>query len=174
MGHYARISDGVVAELVDFPDGTTPADAFHPSLTFVEADADVAVGWIYDGESFAAPVEAAPTVDELKSYAAAKRFAVETGGIVVNGSEIDTSRESQSLITGAYAYSQAHPDEAITFKAKSGWVTLTSAQVAAIATAVAAHVQAAFAAEQVVDAAIDAGTITDFAGVDAADWPGGE
>lgn len=172
MGTYLRIEDGVAVEKFEF-DGDI-SQAFHASLVFVSIDGlDPApdVGWSYDGTTFTAPVEAAPTVDDLKSYAAARRFVVETGGITVSGASIDTSRESQSLITGAYAYSQAHPDEAITFKAKSGWVTLSAAQVAAIATAVAAHVQAAFAAEQAVDAAIDAGTITTLADIDAADWP---
>lgn len=112
-----------------------------------------------------------PTAAGLTAYAAARRYSVETGGITVNGASIDTTRESQSLITGAYAYSQANPEAAITFKAKSGWVTLSAEQVAGIATAVAAHVQAAFATEQAVDAAIDAGTITTTAEVDGADWP---
>jgi len=44
--------------------------------------------------------------------------------------------------------------------------------MAAIATAVGAHVQACFAAENAVQAAITAGTITTTAEIDAAAWPG--
>lgn len=117
-------------------------------------------------------VEAVLTEADLLAYAAAKRFEVETGGITVSGQTIDTSRESQSMITGAYAYSQAHPEETIRFKAASGWVTLDAATMAAIATAVGAHVQACFAAEAIVAAAIEDGTITTAAEIDAADWPG--
>lgn len=107
----------------------------------------------------------------LFAYAADKRWRVETGGITVNGVTIDTSRDSQAMITGAYAYSQAHPEGPIKFKAASGWVTLDAATMAAIATAVGAHVQASFSVEEAIDAAITAGTITSFAEIDAADWP---
>jgi len=112
-----------------------------------------------------APYEA-PAVD-LTAYAAAKRFEVETGGVTVNGATVDTSRESQAMITGAYTYSQAHPDETINFKAASGWVTLDAATLAAIATAVGSHVQSCFAAEASVAAEIAAGTITTTAEIDA-------
>ncbi len=112
-----------------------------------------------------------PTTADLLAYAADKRWQVETGGITVAGAEIDTNRDSQAMITGAYAYSQAHPEEPIKFKAASGWVTLDAATMAAIATAVGAHVQESFAVEEAVDAAIAAGTITTFEEIDAAGWP---
>lgn len=107
------------------------------------------------------------TETDLTAYAASKRFKVETGGITVSGQTIDTSRDSQSMITGAYTYSQAHPSETIKFKAVSGWVELDAATLAAIATAVGAHVQACFAKEASVDAKITAGTITTAAQIDA-------
>lgn len=113
----------------------------------------------------------APTVDDLRAYAARKRYTVETGGIVVNGASIDTDRASQSMITGAYAYAQANPDAQVMFKASSGWVQLSAAQVISIATAVGAHVQAAFTAECAVDAAISAGSVADYSGIDAWEWP---
>lgn len=75
------------------------------------------------------------------------------------------------MITGAHAYALANPEATIAFKASGGFATLSSAQVIAIATAVGAHVQACFAAEAAINAAITAGTITDFAEIDAADWP---
>lgn len=109
--------------------------------------------------------------DQLLAYAADKRGRVETGGIVVNGAAIDTSRDSQAMISGAFAYSQANPDKLIKFKAASGWTTLDAATVAAIATAVGDHVQACFAAEEEVAAAIEAGAITSIEEIDAADWP---
>ncbi|MFI5411290.1 DUF4376 domain-containing protein [Kaistia sp. UC242_56] len=108
----------------------------------------------------------------LLAWAAAKRWQVETGGLIVAGSAIDTGRESQSMITGAYSYSQANPTELIRFKAASGWVTLDAPTVAAIATAVGAHVQACFAVEEALATAIGAGTVTTIAEIDAANWPG--
>lgn len=104
----------------------------------------------------------------LAAYAAARRYAVETGGITVNGQPIKTDRESQALITGAYNLSLAVPDTTIQFKTETSFVALSADDVKAIAIAVGQHVQAAFAKEAEVAAAINAGTITDTAGVDAA------
>ncbi len=118
----------------------------------------------------AATIETAHKASLVKA-AANKRWQVETGGIMVGGALVDTSRDSQAMITGAYAYSQANPTEAINYKAASGWVTLDAATMAVIATAVGAHVQACFAVEAQVSAEIEAGTITTIAEIDAADWP---
>lgn len=120
---------------------------------------------------FPDPVAPATLQIDLTAYAANKRFAVETGGIVINGQTIDTSRESQAMITGAYAYSQANPSETIQFKAVLGWITLDASTIEAIATAVGAHVQACFALEATVAAGIANGTITTTAEIDAAGWP---
>lgn len=169
MTIYARIAAGVVAEL--FETAGDIATMFHPSLIWVEAPGTVKLGDLYDGEAFSTPVAPAPTKSDLVAYAADKRWQVETGGITVNGATIDTSRESQAMITGAYTYSQAHPSELIRFKAASGWTTLDAPTLAAIATAVGAHVQSCFAVEETVDGAIEAGTIKTIAAIDAADWP---
>lgn len=113
---------------------------------------------------------AARSKESLTAYAAAKRFEVETGGIVVAGQRIDTSRESQSMISGAYALVSAN-SAPIRFKAASGWVTLSPADVQAVAFAVGAHVQTCFAIEAELSEEIDAGTVTDVAAIDAAEWP---
>lgn len=115
--------------------------------------------------------EPEPEPLSLVDYAANKRWQVETSGIVLNGVAIDTSRDSQAMITGAYAWSQANPSSTIQFKAASGFVTLDDATMAAIATAVGAHVQACFAVEAGVQAAITAGSITTIEQIDAAGWP---
>ncbi|WP_054308909.1 DUF4376 domain-containing protein [Mesorhizobium sp. 1M-11] len=112
-----------------------------------------------------------PLKAQLSAYAAEKRWRIETGGITVGGARLDTSRESQSMITGAYAYSQANPEMSISYKAASGWVVMNAATLATIATAVGTHVQACFAAEAEVASAIEAGTITTQAAIDAANWP---
>lgn len=112
-----------------------------------------------------------PVAVDLYSYAATKRYAVETGGIVINGMSVMTDRASQALITGAYNYVDANPDVTVQFKTTSGFVELTATQVKAVATAVAAHVQASFAAEGAIDEQIIAGTITTTAEIDAFTWP---
>ncbi len=107
----------------------------------------------------------------LAAYAADKRWRVETGGIVVAGSQIDTSRDSQSLIEGAFAYVKESGEDAVEFKTASGWVTMDAATVRAVALAVGAHVRACFATESAVSTAILAGTITTEAEIDSAAWP---
>lgn len=59
MRTYARIDNGIVAELFQTPGSIT--GMFHPSLIWVDVTATggVTVGWTYDGSSFAAP--AAPS-----------------------------------------------------------------------------------------------------------------
>src|SRR5690606_30118505 len=88
-------------------------------------DVTAGPGWTYEDEVFTPPaLSAAELKTALKAYAADKRWQVETGGITVGGAMIDTSRDSQAMITGAYAWSQANPAEIVKFKAASGWVDL--------------------------------------------------
>ncbi|WP_267550090.1 DUF4376 domain-containing protein [Rhizobium rhizogenes] len=115
-----------------------------------------------------------PVPVDLYAYAATKRYAVETAGVVIDGMRVMTDRASQSLITGAYNYVQANPDVFVKFKTASGFVDLTATQMTAIANAVGAHVQASFVAEGEVNKQIVAGAITTTAGVDAFAWPSNE
>ncbi len=112
-----------------------------------------------------------PAPVDLYAYAASKRYAIETGGIVINGMSITTDRASQSMITGAYSYVQANPTVTVKFKTAVGFVELTAEQMTAVANAVGAHVQASFAAEGEVTNRIVAGTITAKAEIDAFAWP---
>ncbi|TIX88634.1 DUF4376 domain-containing protein [Rhizobium sp. P44RR-XXIV] len=112
-----------------------------------------------------------PVPVDLYAYAATKRYAIETGGIVIDGMRVMTDRASQSLITGAYNYVQANSDVLVKFKTAAGFVELTAAQMTAIANMVGAHVQASFAAEGEVNKQIIAGTITTIAEIDAYAWP---
>jgi hypothetical protein len=112
-----------------------------------------------------------PVAVDLYAYAAAKRYAVKTAGIVINGMSVMTDRASQALITGAYNYVDANPDVTVQFKTTSGFVELTASQVKVVANAVAAHVQASFAAEGAVDQRIIADMITTTAEIDAVAWP---
>lgn len=165
---YARIANGLVAELVELPDELEPADAFHPDLTFVPCGADPQPGWSYDGAAFAPPSSVAPAAD-LKAYAAARRWAKESGGIVLNGAEIATDDTAQRKISELRRRAEAGEIPLpFGFKAVSGWIDADLATIVAIDQAVAAHVQAGYAKNREVDAAIAAGTITTFAEVDAA------
>ncbi len=104
----------------------------------------------------------------LTIYVAAKRFKVETGGILFNGATIATDRESQAMISGAYNFVAANPEASISYKTDDGFVQLNAAQVQAVANAVGQHVQACFAKEAVVATQIAGGGITTIAEIDAA------
>ncbi|WP_435657957.1 DUF4376 domain-containing protein [Brucella pituitosa] len=124
------------------------------------------------------PMKTVPVVDDkpdtshpgltLPEYAAAKRWEKEVGGIEVNGAIIDTSRDSQNMITGAYNYAQENPSKMVSFKTASGWVRLSATEVTVIAIAVGDHVQALFDLESVVADQIEAGIITTIGQIDAA------
>lgn len=175
MTQYVRIADGIVRELIAMPVGVPPDALFPPDdlRAIVEAPDNVRQGWSYSGKTFSPPVEpdvAPPTVAELVAYAAAKRYAVETGGIAVQGTQIATDRESQAMIGNAFAYVQAASAASVSYKSLAGFVTLTADQIKGVALAVGAHVQACFEAEANAFAKITAKkpTITDMAAVDAA------
>ncbi|MCJ2144277.1 DUF4376 domain-containing protein [Methylobacterium sp. E-066] len=148
----------------------------------VHADGDTSPLAAYSGATIVLPYAGterpadllgkAPPAIDLSAYAAAKRFAVETGGVTVAGAAIATDRDSQAMIGNAYAYvyCQASGAASVSYKSKAGFVTLTADQIKAVALAVSAHVQACFQAEDAVDAALAATppTITTLAQVDAA------
>ncbi len=58
------------------------------------------------------------------------------------------------MIGNAYAYVQPRARPPSPTRRRAGFVTLTAEQIKAVALAVGAHVQACFAAEDAVDAAI--------------------
>lgn len=105
----------------------------------------------------------------LKAYAASVRYARETGGMSINGAAIPTDRETQSKLQGAVlAFQTGALQGTIDWKAESGWLQLDQAAVTAIASAVAAHVQACFSWEKAISEQIDAEEITTKAEIDAA------
>lgn len=78
---------------------------------------------------------------EIKKYEiATARYEAEIAG--VNG--IRTDRESQSLITGAALKASMDSTYSCRWKTEAGFVTLTAAQIIAVADAVRAHVQSCF------------------------------
>ncbi|WP_321337772.1 DUF4376 domain-containing protein [Breoghania sp.] len=139
----------------------------------VEPDAEAAtcdLGWLtvdWDaGKSMVA--EPSATTDELIARLASIRFEAETGGVTVNGMEIMTDRESQAKILAMRIAAKEDAAFAISWKARNGWFDLDAGEAVAMADAVLAHVQACFAAENVVTASIENGSITNMDGVGAA------
>jgi len=170
--NYVRVSAGVVIEVISTTIDIN--DLFHPSIAsqFLAAPKQVVQGWTYDGKSFSAPVPPTPEPVDLTAYTANKRWQVETGGITIDGMPITTDRESQAMISSAFQVASV-TGQAIKFKTTSGFVELSPEQMQGIALTVAAHVQASFAVEAAVVAAIEAGEITTTEQIDAYAWPGG-
>ena len=109
-------------------------------------------------------------IDELSAL----RYQHETAGITLNGMTIETDRQSQSLITGAWSISQINPAILIDWKGANGWVQIDAATITAIAGAVAAHVQACFSAERIhAEAILALETSEEVAAYDlTTGWPG--
>ena len=160
MQLYCKTIAAILTVLAAHPDGdTTPASAYGEGVVALSYGGDLTVA-----EPLGKP---APAVD-LSAYAAARRYAVETGGIALNGARIDTSAGAQAKIGNAYALMQASGAPSVEFKTQDGFVTLTADQFKALAIAVGQHVQAAYAREADVDAGIMAGTLETSADIDAA------
>lgn len=107
--------------------------------------------WVWNGTALVrdpALILARKKADRL-SELAAYRYEKETSGITLNGVAIETNRESQALINGAWSFSQLNPAVLIDWKGANGWIQIDAATIAAIAGAVATHVQACFSTERV-------------------------
>lgn len=105
----------------------------------------------------------------LQEYAAAKRWEKEVGGIEINGLTVATDDRSKTMISGARVAAMADPDFTTSWKGAGGeFVPLDAHAVIAISDAVLAHVSNCFAIEAQVLAAIEAGSITTEAQIDAA------
>jgi len=89
---------------------------------------------------------------------ASRRYAAETAGVAVGGAQIDTSRDSQGLISGAALSAMLDPSYVCRWKTPAGFVELTAEQILGVAQAVRAHVQACFDREAALLAEIEAGT----------------
>lgn len=161
----AQIENGVVVNVI-----MTDDDYEVNGGTEVES-ADANVGWIVSGGALVAPPRPAPSTDDLRVYAASRRFDREVGGVAVavsGGSKtFATDRESQSKIMAVFIQASFDPNYSVTWKAEDGFVNLSNAEILAVAQAVREHVQAAFAAEALADAGIEGGTIATFEEVEA-------
>jgi len=116
-----------------------------------------AIGDSYQDGQFVKPVLSISHLKRLKIIElAALRYQHETAGITLSGMTIETNRESQALITGAWSFSQLNPAVLIDWKGTNGWVQIDAATISAIAGAVAAHVQSCFSTERVHAEAISA------------------
>jgi len=141
---------------------------FKAAATAEQRAAAATVLASFDAEAPPEPDPQAPVLD-LKAYAAAKRYVVESGGIVFNAKAIATDRDSQARICATVSYLEQNPALSVEWKtADGGFLTLNRAGMLALADAVGLRVQACRAKEAEVAAAIDGATIATTAEIDAA------
>ena len=153
MSRIALIRDGIVNNVVEAELEFAESLGFDSALEWL----DPAPGWLLVDGVLVPPDAPAPalTLEELKQQlrerATALRWQHETGGIDIGGGRVLTGIEDQNRIATALIGAPATLD----FKAESGWVTLTLAELQGIAAAIAAHVQACFSTERAHHEAID-------------------
>ena len=105
----------------------------------------------------------------LLTYAAAKRYDKEVGGILVGGVPIATDDRSKQMITGARIAADADPEFSTPWVGSDGQVyPLTSQQIVGISNAMLMHVAACFATFATVSDGIAGQSITTREQIDAA------
>ena len=123
------------------------------------------------GLSPTAPPASPPTVIELAAYNAAARWRKEIAGVAWGGHVIDTNRENgqAKLLAEFVAITAGMRADPSPWKfLGDDWVDLSNADMGAVCLAARDHIAAQFSIERSVKAAIDAGTVTTFAEIDAA------
>ena len=154
MSRIALIQAGVVANVIEASVEFAESLGYDPAREAGSAGP----GWMLVDGVLVPPDSPAPVVtlddakQRLRERATQLRWEHETGGINVGGVRVLTGTEDQSRIASALIGAPATLD----FKAESGWVTLTLAELQGIAAAITAHVQACFSAERIHHEAIDA------------------
>lgn len=111
--------------------------------------------WVAEGNTAPAPTV---TREQLLARIAARRWDAQSAGIVLNGTPISTDRDAQTTITSALL---AWPEslESVEWKAADGsFLTVTKAQLQVILSAGFTYIQACFAREGELVAAVQAST----------------
>lgn len=175
---YARIVDGLVAEILELPSDINVEAVFGPGvLTNVTAVAGVTVGgtatWAPGSSgcpfTFGAP-PGRPALTQAQAIAAlaAYRYTRETAGIdftpagASGPSTVGTSRQAQAQVSGAAVMAGAGvwPDGTPWKMADGSFVPLTRADVLAMATRVSTYVAGCFAREAALAAVIHTGDVS--------------
>jgi hypothetical protein len=105
---------------------------------------------------------------DKRNEIARSRYEEETSGIEIDGYNINTDRESQSLITAAAFTASLDPAYICRWKTKNGFVTLDANTIIQIATAVRNHVQECFNKEDTLTTQID--NANDIESLEAVVW----
>lgn len=156
------VRDGIVVNRVV---GELPPGALGPEEMAYQDDAPIGSIRQADG-SYLTP----ETALDLVAYAAAQRKAIlESHRLAVGPFTVPTDETTRNVLTAAYVKASAnHNYQIADWKVgPAQYVALDSATIIAVADAVEAFVQVMFARNRIADEAIEAGTATTAAQVDA-------
>lgn len=165
---------------VTYPAGWFRDPASRAALGIIEVAEqprpDDSLYWVTDngdGTYTATERDIADLRAKWRSDLAARRYAVETGGAVINAIPFATDPVSQTKIVGAAVAAMLDPLLELKWKTETGFVDLDAATITAVAQAVRAHVQAAFDNEAALAAQINAATtLAELQAIDlSAGWP---
>lgn len=126
----------------------------------IPVDAWVDVRMLMPERVYDLPEAGSPVLADPATLISARRYQMETAGISVSGLFIDTSRDSQALITGAALSAFMDNSYTCNWKTDGGFVQLSAQDLIAIAKLVRAHVQACFDREADLLAAVKDGSYT--------------
>lgn len=110
---------------------------------------------------------AAASLSKRKAELAALRYKKETSGIVVDGFDVATDRDSQQMLLTLYFYFGKNSNKEINFKGKKTWKKLTASEFDKIISATANHVQACFTREMKLSLSLESDINTDI----TTGWP---
>ena len=156
---YATFSDTgeIIGRFDDRFHATIPEDAVVIpeklwGLTLNDTDG---VWRLVDGELVKQPLP--EILPDFVQMVADERYKREATGVIVEGLQIETTRDSQALIASTGLSAVLDPEYRCNFKTVTGFVEIGSAQIIAITKAVRTHVQACFDRELTLLRAIEAG-----------------
>lgn len=108
--------------------------------------------------------------EKKKAELALSRYHFEVSGVVVNGVNVSTDRQTQASIYGTHAAMQAGMLQSVNWKTIDGtFIALDASGIAAVAQAVTTHVQSAFNLEKQLVDQVEAATTIE--AVEDIKWP---
>lgn len=159
--YYAKSTGGFY--LPEIHGNNIPTDAVeipdeeYVALMQAQGDGKLIIADNNDYPVAVLPSKPVRTKASLLAEVATKRWQVETGGIIVSGRFVATDRESQAQLNSVYVSLKNGLIADTAWKATDGdFTVVTLTDLEPVAQAVAAHVSACFAIEQIHNEAISA------------------
>jgi len=164
------VDDASYVSWLVFNQRPTPITDEQELAGVLHANGSQLPAWLLATEpTFIQPTPDTYSKDQLASYAAEARRQKMQGDIVVNGLPFSTDPLTYGSLNSAFIFTQAKTGDTFSWKLPDGsFITLNKADIEALHNASNTFAQDCFKCEDETLTAIEGGTITDLAGVDAA------